>query len=666
MKKIFSACLIIFQSFLLFAQTTEQDSLLRLLKTNIPDTVRLTVLGELTEITDDPNVWPKYNKQAKELAITLTSNDAPAIRRKANIALATAYNNEGLFYNLNGKASRAVEYLLKSLELREELGIKSDLSETSHNLGTLYYDIGEYKLAQQYFDRSLRLSEEINDSVNAAITRNYIGMIAIKNKEYDKALHSFEGTLSAFKNSRDYKNYATTLDNVGMAYYLLKEYDKALAALYEAEKIQKEYNDPTILSSTFRSIGLVQFSKGNIAVALHYGNLALEQAKKSGFPKDIATAEELLTKVYEAKKDFSNAFYHYKNYNAFHDSIKDEEARKVAISEQLKSGYEQKAAAIKAEQEKKDALSKEKLSKKTILNNSLIAGLLLLVLLSLLLYSRFRLKKKSNEKLEQAYADLKLTQQQLLHQEKMASLGQIAAGISHEIQNPLNFVNNFSAISLELLDEVKNSKDENDKMELLGDLKNNIEKISMHGNRASRIITSILNQSHHSSNEKQLTDINQLCDEFLKLAYQGMRSNYPDFNSEIIKDLELSAPRILTAPQDIARVMLNLFNNAFYAVYEKSREQAAGDLKESYKPMVTITTFAENNRMVISVKDNGNGIPENIKQKIFEPFFTTKPAGSGTGLGLSISYDIVKMNGGEITLNSVEKEFTEFKISLPL
>jgi tetratricopeptide (TPR) repeat protein len=579
MKRIYLACLSVFLSYALSAQTAEQDSLLRLLKTNIPDTVRLRALTELTEITDDPNVWSKYNKQAKELAITLTSNPNPAVRRKANIALATAYNNEGLFYNLSGKASRAVEYLLKSLELREELGIKSDLSETSHNLGTLYYDIGEYKLAQQYFDRSLRLSEEINDSVNAAITRNYIGMIAIKDKEYTKALHSFEGTLSAFKNSGDYKNYATTLDNIGMAYYLLKEYDKALAVLYEAEKIQKEYNDPTILSSTFRSIGLVQFSKGNISVALHYGNLSLEQAKKSGFPKDIATAEELLTKVYAAKKDFTNAFYHYKNYNAFHDSIKDEEARKVAISEQLKSGYEQKAAAIKAEQEKKDALSKEKLSKKTILNNSLIAGLSLLILLSLVLYSRFRLKKKSNEKLEQAYADLKLTQQQLLHQEKMASLGQIAAGISHEIQNPLNFVNNFSAISAELIDEATNTSDVGEKNELLHDLKNNIDKISMHGNRASRIIRSILNQSHQSSNEKQLTDINQLCDEFMNLAYQGMRSNYPDFNCTIIKHFDPANPQILTAPQDIARVILNLFNNAFYAVHEKSLKLKAQGLK---------------------------------------------------------------------------------------
>jgi two-component system, NtrC family, sensor kinase len=678
MKKIFCACLIIFQSFMLFSQTPEQDSLLKLLKTNIPDTVRLRVLGKLTEITDDAKTWPLYNRQAMRLAEKLISSDDSSVKRKATVAIAAAYNNEGLFYNLSGKASSALDFLLKSLELREQLGIKSDLSETLHNLGTMYYDIGEYKLAQQYFDRSFFLSQEIKDLVNAAISLNYIGMIAIKNKNYNRALQCFETTLSTFKNSGDIKSYATTLDNIGMAYFRLNEYDKALRYLSEAETIQKKYDDPAVLSSTFRSTGMIHFNKGNIAAALNYGNLALEQAQKSGFPREIANAEDLLVKVYEAKKDFSNAFYHYKNFNAYHDSIKDQEARKMAIAEQLKAGYEKKAAVIKAEQEKKDALAKQEAGKQKILKNSLIAGLILLLLFSFVLYSRFRLKKKSSEQLGKAYDDLKHTQQQLLYQEKMASLGQIAAGISHEIQNPLNFVNNFSALTIELLDEVKNSNNENEKNELLNELKNNVEKISMHGNRASRIIKSILNQSHHSSNEKQLTDINQLCDEFINLSYQGMRSNYPDFNCEIIKNPDPSLPKIVTAPQDVARVLLNLFNNAFYAVRERSevRGQKAevgpvphlsgGQKPEVYFPKVTLMTQLQNNSITISVKDNGNGIPEKIRQKIFEPFFTTKTAGNGTGLGLSISYDIIKMHGGEITVSSVENEFSEFRIILPV
>jgi len=672
MKKLFFYCFFVFISSGLPAQTAEQDSLSALLKTNLSDTVRLRLLNELTEITDDIRVWPQYNRQAMKLAEQLISSSDSSVKRMATAAIAKTYNNEGLFYNLNGNASRALDFLLKSLELRGEIGSKSDLSETLHNIGSLYYDIGETALAQEYFEKSLILSEELDDSINAAISLDYIGMIALNNKYYEKALKCFETTMHIFKNSNDHENYAKTLDNIGMVYFLRKEYDKAIGFLKEAENIQKKYNDPAILSTTFRNIGMVQFQKGDVANALNYGTAALEQAKKSGFPKEIANGEELLAKIYESRKDFSKAFYHYKNFIAYHDSIKDEEARKIAVSEQLRSGYEKKAAVLKAEQEKKDALAKQEISKQKIVKNSLFAGVILLLLFSFLLYSRFRLKKKSTEQLRKAYDDLKLTQQQLLHQEKMASLGQIAAGISHEIQNPLNFVNNFSSLSKEMIDELKNSKDDHSRNEILNALENNIEKIAMHGGRASRIITSILKQSHHSSTEKQLTDINQLCDEFAMLAYQGMRSNYPDFNCEIIKNFDESIPKILTAPQDIARVMLNLFNNAFYAVYEKTQELAGRAISNftgspgiKYKPLVTITTHTENKRMVISIKDNGNGIPENIKQKIFNPFFTTKSAGNGTGLGLSISYDIIKMHGGEIIVSSAENEFTEFKIFLP-
>ncbi len=664
MKKIFFNFLFIFFSSALYAQTAEQDSILKLLKTNLPDTTRLRLLIDLTEMTDDIKVWPQYNRQAMQLAEKLILSSDSSSKRKATAAIATAYNNEGLFYNLNGNASRALDFLIKSLEIRGELGIKSDLSETLHNIGSLYYDIGEKNLAEEYFEKSLILSEELNDSINAAISLDYIGMIALNNKYYEKALKCFETTMHIFKNSNDIENYAQTLDNVGMVYFLQKEYDKALGFLKEAEEIQKNFNDPAILSTTFRNIGMVLFYKGEVWNALNYGTAALEQAKKSGFPKEIASGEELLAKIYESKKDFSKAFYHYKNFIAYHDSIKDEEARKVAISEQLRSGYEKKEAILKADQEKKDALAKQETGKQKIVKNFLIAGLILLLLLSFLLYSRFRLKKKSTEQLSKAYDDLKLTQQQLLHQEKMASLGQIAAGISHEIQNPLNFVNNFSSLSKELIDEIKHVKDEPSRNEILSSLENNIEKISLHGSRASRIITSILKQSHHSSTDKQLTDINQLCDEFIMLAYQGMRSNYQDFNCEIIKNFDPSIPKILTAPQDIARVMLNLFNNAFYAVKEKS--ELRKEKSEAYSPQVSITTKNHNSSILIVTKDNGNGIPENIRQKIFNPFFTTKSAGNGTGLGLSISYDIIKMHGGEITMKSNENEFSEFRIVLPV
>ncbi|MEO5571937.1 MAG: tetratricopeptide repeat protein [Bacteroidia bacterium] len=667
-KKFFCLSLILFLSCKLPAQKAEQDSLLKLLQTNLPDTARLIVLTQLTEILSDNNVWPQYNNQALKLAEKLISDSDSTVKRKATIALATAYNNEGLYYNLKGNATQALDFLLKSLELRRQLGSKSDLSEILHNLGTLYFDIKETDLAEQYFEKSLLLSQEINDSVNAAITLNYIGMIMLGKKNYVKALECFESTLHTFKNSNESENYAKSLDNIGTIYTHNKDWDRALSYFKEAERIQKGFDDPSVLSTTYKDIGTIFFFKGNSSEALKYATLALEQAEKSGFPGEIASAEQLLAKIYESKKDFTNAFYHYKKFIASHDSIKNEEARKAAIAEQLKSGYEKKAALVKAEQEKKDALATQEIGKQKILKNSFIAGAVMLLLVSLLLYNRFRLKRNSSEKLMKAYDDLKRTQEQLLHQEKMASLGQIAAGISHEIQNPLNFVNNFSAISAELIDEAKSTIDVNEKNEFLDVLKNNIDKISMHGNRASRIIKSILNQSHHSSNQKQLTDINQLCDEFVHLSFQGMKSNYPDFSCEIIKNLDPSNPNIVTAPQDIARVLLNLFNNAFYAVYEKSLKFKAESLKSAtgYHATVELITHFTNSSVTISVKDNGKGIPEKIRQKIFEPFFTTKAAGNGTGLGLSISYDIIKMHGGDIAVNSRENEYSEFNISLPV
>lgn len=663
MKKLSVIIFFVFINSALFPQPLH-DSLLKLLNKNLPDTAKLRVLTALTEVTDDVNVWPGYNKQAMTLAEKLVTSTDEIVKRNATIALATAYNNEGLFQDLSGNPGLAMDFFQKSIDIREKLGTPQDLSETLHNIGALYYDIGEFTLARQYFEKSLNLSLEAGDSLNAGISYNYIGMVDIKEKKYDAALQYFEKSLAVFKNSGDKESYATSLVNMGMAYYVKNDWDKAIAFLSEAEQIQKNFNNAGALSSTYKNIGTIHYHKGDVLMALNYGSLALEEAKKSGFPKEIANAEELLAQSYESKKDFSNALIHYKNYVSYHDSIKDQEARKSAIAEQLRAGYEKKAAMLKAEQEKKDALATQEISRQKILKNSLIAGIIFLLLFLLALYSRFMLKKRSSEKLVKAYDDLKHTQQQLLHQEKMASLGQIAAGISHEIQNPLNFVNNFSVMSTELVDEIKNTNDEKEKNELLSELKNNIEKISSHGNRASRIIKSILNQSHPSSSERQPTDVNQLFEEFIMLAYQGMRSNHPDFNCEIVKRFEASTPKILIAPQDIARVILNLANNAFYAVYERS-QAVAKQQNTDYKPKVYFSTTFFNHRIFVTVKDNGCGIPDAVKQKIFEPFFTTKSAGNGTGLGLSISYDIIKMHGGEIAMNSRENDFTEFVIQLP-
>src|SRR6266487_4573381 len=273
-------------------------------------------------------------------------------------------------------------------------------------------------------------------------------------------------------------------------------------------------------------------------------------------------------------------------------------------------------------------------------------------------------KKEIQDTLEK----LKSTQAQLIQSEKMASLGELTAGIAHEIQNPLNFVNNFSEVSHELLDEMKTELDKGDVSEakiIAGDVKQNLEKILHHGKRADAIVKGMLQHSRTSSGQKEPTDINLLADEYLRLAYHGLRAKDKSFSAKFETDFDNSIEKINIIPQDIGRVILNLVNNAFYAVDEKKKQ--AGD---EYEPTVTVKTTknpplgGRGAEVVISVTDNGNGIPQKVLDKIFQPFFTTKPTGEGTGLGLSLSYDIVKAHEGEIKVNTKEGEFTECVVHL--
>jgi two-component system NtrC family sensor kinase len=261
--------------------------------------------------------------------------------------------------------------------------------------------------------------------------------------------------------------------------------------------------------------------------------------------------------------------------------------------------------------------------------------------------------------------NLKATQTQLVQSEKMASLGELTAGIAHEIQNPLNFVNNFSEVNKEMvaeLEEELKAGNIEEALAIASDIKANEEKINHHGKRADFIVKGMLQHSRTSTGEKQETNINILADEFFKLSYHGLRAKDKNFNAEMVTHFNEDLPKVNIAQQDIGRVLLNLFNNAFYAVNQKQKTAGA-----DYKPEVIVSTSIDKNNLVIKVKDNGNGIPDAIKEKIMQPFFTTKPTGEGTGLGLSLSYDIVvKGHGGSIDVNSKEGEFTEFIILLPL
>jgi signal transduction histidine kinase len=293
--------------------------------------------------------------------------------------------------------------------------------------------------------------------------------------------------------------------------------------------------------------------------------------------------------------------------------------------------------------------------------------------------------KIARQKAEKALNELKATQAQLVQQEKLASLGQLTAGIAHEIQNPLNFVNNFSEINAELSEEILEAAAKGDMEEvkaLATDIKSNQEKIREHGKRADSIVKGMLQHSRSSSGAKEPADLAALADEYLRLSYHGMRAKDKSFNASIKTNFDPQLPMVPVVAQDIGRVLLNLFNNAFYAVQEKSKIAAPG-----YEPTISVfvgfpegdpglrpkghlpgenTTNHHPSSIIIAVRDNGPGIPESIKEKIFQPFFTTKPTGQGTGLGLSLSYDIIQAHSGHINLHTRAHEGTEFTIQLPL
>ncbi|HET6544331.1 MAG TPA: ATP-binding protein, partial [Chryseolinea sp.] len=293
----------------------------------------------------------------------------------------------------------------------------------------------------------------------------------------------------------------------------------------------------------------------------------------------------------------------------------------------------------------------------------LLLGLGAFSIIAVVLYRSNRQKQKTNKVLESTLADLKSTQSQLIQSEKMASLGELTAGIAHEIQNPLNFVNNFCDLNKELLIEMEGEIEKGNFAGIKGIIKDvisNEEKIGHHGKRADGIVKGMLQHSRSSSGIKEPTDINVLADEYLRLAFHGFRAKDNSFNVATKTDFDKTIGMVDVVPQDIGRVVLNLITNAFYTVSEKKKQS-----EDKYEPTVTLRTKRNDGNVFISIKDNGNGISAKVLEKVFQPFFTTKPTGQGTGLGLSLSYDIVKAHGGEIKIETIEGQFSEFTILLP-
>jgi signal transduction histidine kinase len=344
------------------------------------------------------------------------------------------------------------------------------------------------------------------------------------------------------------------------------------------------------------------------------------------------------------------------------------EKRKTDITNQERD--ERIKELLREKQSQELALSKKELqvSQGKAFRDLLIAVSISIIIISLLLYNRYRNEKRSRQDLDRTFNELSethsklvATQEQLVHSQKMASLGQLTAGIAHEIQNPLNFVNNFSELSIELIEEMKTASDV-EKEAIMNDIISNLRKINEHGKRADRIVKGMLTHSRVGKPEKQPVDLNKMIEELLELSYHGNRSRDQGFKAEILKNLDPQIPKVNVVMQEISRVLVNIFNNAFYAVHQRFK---CGD--KSYTASVGVSTLLDGNQVIIKIRDNGTGMPEEVQKRIFDPFFTTKPSGEGTGLGLSLSYDIiVKAHQGSLKVFSEPGSFTEFTITLPL
>ena len=570
----------------------------------------------------------KYDSAA---ATTLYALDiAERIQNKNLIAIAHWQLSRD--YRLLGNFDRAENHAVKFLNASNDLKDSSIILSALINLAGAYLDGNKTDLAKPIMNKALQFSNaQRNNGAQARLLDNYAD-IQTEDKNYASALEYRMQSLPLWKTIGNYGWIAYTMAEISMTYSALKNKDSAAL----------------------------------------YAYAALEMAKQQKLKKELIDS-------YEALFSYHNTFGDYKKaleYRLIYDSLfnKTIEANLSQNSERIKNKLEQEKKDLLAQREQgiKDAAA----GKSRNLLYGIIGGF---ILLAGFLFWNNRQKQKAKLKIEKAYTQLKSTQAQLVQSEKMASLGELTAGIAHEIQNPLNFVNNFSEVSNELIDEMKEELSKgnyDDAKEIADDVKQNLEKINHHGKRADAIVKGMLQHSQSSSGVKEPTDINKLADEYLRLAYHGLRAKDPrdaahkSFNATLKTDYDENIGNINIIPQDIGRVILNLITNAFYAVNEKKKSSLSPqggnkDLTKSYEPTVSVNTKKLANKVEIRVADNGNGIPQKILDKIFQPFFTTKPTGQGTGLGLSLSYDIVKAHGGELKVETKEGEGSEFSIQLP-
>src|SRR5688572_2874761 len=601
--------------------------------------------------------------------------------------LSGAYNNLGNAYRELGNTDEAYKAFSEALKLSEQVGDKKGIATSQGNLGTIYSLMGNQTEALKSYEEARKRFEDIGSKESATISYLESGSVLFDMKRYDEAKQTLEKGLQLAKQvgykeviSKSYrllsqidtvnKNYASALQN----YNLYITYRDSLSNAEAAKQLSEQHLQYT-------------FSKKEDSLRLQQALIAEQLEKQTLLSKQQQQELKLKQASLDlAQKEKDVQMLKFLQTQTELKLSNEQNEKKLALSEQEKAIQQSqldKQTLIAKEKEKEILVKDKKITVQKAQRDIWLAGAIGFLLLSFIMFRNYRQKQKANRLLQQqnmeleeqrdhvkkAMAELQQTQLQLIQKEKMASLGELTAGIAHEIQNPLNFVNNFSEVNFELGNELKTevtkmslSAEQQQWLHSITDeLLQNQEKITHHGKRAEAIVRNMLQHSHKNNGVKEPTDINALINECLQLSYRGFRNKHMAFETKIETNFDKTASRVQVIPQDISRVLVNLFNNAFYAVNERKKQ-----LNGSFQPAVLVSTKKFGDYVAITVRDNGTGMPEKVIAKAFQPFFTTKPTGEGTGLGLSLSYDLVtKGHGGELNVESKEGEGAKFTIQLP-
>lgn len=667
-KKVFSLLFGLFWINIsgVFAQEQKIADSLALIyhQTTLTDTAKLELLRNLSfhEMRD----LTKGLKYAEEL-ISLSE------RTGNDTYLRVGYFLKGTKKRLMGNLDEALEAYFKSAELARKTHHLVGEGESYGAIADIYSIGNNHTNAMNYYNKAIISLRQSNNSISLASVLSNAGDQFRKTKIYDSALLYSEEAKVIFDKVNHLIGKGYSLGNIGMVYASLGKNNLAEKNINEAIRILEETQDYYPICVYLTSMADVYLNKGDNQEALNYTLRSLRLAEQYGLKEQLADASFKLSELYEKTGNLSEAFKYYKKHIAYRDSINN--INSVQKMADLRTNYE-----VSQKQIEVNMLKKQKRNEKNLTVALGIILCLTIIILGILLnniqnrqkaYKILNLQKQKTDeqkaKAEDALTELQVTQKQLIQSAKMVSLGELTAGIAHEIQNPLNFVNNFSEVSVELLGELRKgtvnklkASDKSEADEIIDNLTDILKKISDHGKRADSIVKGMLQHSRASTGKKEPTDINALADEFLRLSYHGLRAKDKEFNANFTSDFDESIGKMEVVAQDIGRVLLNLYNNAFYAV-NKKKKQGNG----AFEPLVSVTTKRVGNKVELSVKDNGIGIPQNILDKIFQPFFTTKPPGQGTGLGLSLAYDIIKAHGGEIKVETNGTEGSTFTVQLP-